>query len=949
MHTYPLATADYSTHSPSSIFHLPRLPFLPPFINHVFYPPPPPPPSLNHHPNNNNRHTKVQPCPPHPPPENSAPPLPPPTPTPAPLPTSLPIAPEPTPTPAPDATSTPAPAPAPAPALPSYPSDPALPPSSVVTAAGGSPNPSNPALDASGKAVEPEVEVGKETGLVPATAPEVAAEPAAAPEPAAEAQAETAAPAEQPPLPIDAPVPPSPSAADEPPPTLPPSAIPSAVPTPEVISTETPGAGAAEAEADAQGEAEVMEVDAVGEVEEKSSGKRAGEELEEERGEKRLKEDVSEVAPAPASDPAAAAAPAEAPAPAPLLSADGTPLPPPAWHSYVPPAPRPAGPTTPLTLTQHKYTLNAVRSLKKRLPDAYNFLVPVDTVRFGIPHYHQVIERPMDLGTVETKLIVSDPRGPPKDKSKMGKWDTSKGSYKSVSEVTEDVRQIWENSRKFNGAEHPVSLMAGRLEEAFEKSLNNLPPEPTFVAPTPPAAPSGPSTARRPSISHPPTIRRTSDDTRPKREIHPPPSKDLAYEDVPGSARKPKRRNDPQLQWAARVLKGLEASNKHFMAVSPFLYPVERIVQDLPDYAAVIKRPIDLNIIKARLAENAYDEVGQVDEDVRLMIANAQKFNPPGHEVHTSATQLLQVWEEKWRGVPPKQEVRDESEDPVEGLEDGSYSSDEDATTLHSLEAQVTQLNAQISALRAKMTKRRAARGSSKSKKAGKPAAAGSGHARKASSSKNSPGMNGNGHAAGGAGSAVKRAKKSAKEAAVVYRDDEEDEEDYAEEESEAEDGAGGSGGAGVALTHAQKQELAEKIGMTDGATLNKVITIIQQTTNLGGNNQEIELDIDSLPPATVLKLYNLVCRGGRSSAGPKRAKNGQGKKATGGTGKKAMGGVSRRSVNEKEEAERIKRMEAQLQAFESQRGAGVGGMGGVGQGYEEEESSSEEESSEEE
>lgn len=160
-------------------------------------------------------------------------------------------------------------------------------------------------------------------------------------------------------------------------------------------------------------------------------------------------------------------------------------------------------------------------------------------------------------------------------------------------------------------------------------------------------------------------------------------------------------------------------------------------------------------------------------------------------------------------------------------------------------------------------------------------------------------------------------------------------------------------------LSHAQKQELAEKIGQTDGETLSKVISIIQQSTNIGGvsqsvhylyiisiltspqSNQEIELDIDSLPPATVIRLYNLVCRGGRGS-GSKRGRGGVVKKA-GGTGRKAMGGVSRRSVNEREEAERIRRMEQQLQAFESSRPVPQA------VGYEEEESSSEEESSEEE
>lgn len=129
-----------------------------------------------------------------------------------------------------------------------------------------------------------------------------------------------------------------------------------------------------------------------------------------------------------------------------------------------------------MTVTQHKHLIGVVRTLK-RSKDALAFLAPVDPVLFGIPHYTQIVTRPMDLGTVETKLIVSNPNGQPKDKSKMKNWDYSKGTYRSVSEVVADVRQIWENTRMFNGPEHGVSQAAGRLEEIFEKSLDKMPAE----------------------------------------------------------------------------------------------------------------------------------------------------------------------------------------------------------------------------------------------------------------------------------------------------------------------------------------------------------------------------------------------------------------------------------------------------------------------------------------
>jgi bromodomain-containing factor 1 len=251
-----------------------------------------------------------------------------------------------------------------------------------------------------------------------------------------------------------------------------------------------------------------MDIDAIGEEEEvipepvaqlestpTTSLKRSGDELE--GGEaKRVKEDAAVpfadgtpvLPPAFASTPAvqapvvvpdttSVAAPSNLPAPAPA-SVDAAPVAPVATVpiNYVPPPPRPGGPTTPLTITQHKHILGAVRSLKKA-KEAVPFLAPVDPVLFNIPHYPTIVTKPMDLGTVEKKLVVSDPRGPPKDKSKMKNWDLTVGTYGSVSDVTADVRQIWENTRMFNGPDHLVSLGANKLEQIYESALTKIPAE----------------------------------------------------------------------------------------------------------------------------------------------------------------------------------------------------------------------------------------------------------------------------------------------------------------------------------------------------------------------------------------------------------------------------------------------------------------------------------------
>jgi bromodomain-containing factor 1 len=77
-----------------------------------------------------------------------------------------------------------------------------------------------------------------------------------------------------------------------------------------------------------------------------------------------------------------------------------------------------------------------------------------------------------------------------------------------------------------------------------------------------------------------PTIRRneTAETTRPKREIHPPPPKDLLYTDAPKKARAGKKHKHSdgsaeQLKYCGKVLNDLH-KKQHFAIASPFYEPV---------------------------------------------------------------------------------------------------------------------------------------------------------------------------------------------------------------------------------------------------------------------------------------------------------------------------------------------------------------------------------------
>jgi len=103
------------------------------------------------------------------------------------------------------------------------------------------------------------------------------------------------------------------------------------------------------------------------------------------------------------------------------------------------------------------------------------------------------------------------------------------------------------------------------------------PPPP--LPPPPPAKKASVPPVRRPSTSVP-VIRRNEAEqvsARPKREIHPPPPKDLPYADVPKKMRKAKVLRDngtaEQLKYCAKILSDLRRQ-QYWDIAHPFYEPV---------------------------------------------------------------------------------------------------------------------------------------------------------------------------------------------------------------------------------------------------------------------------------------------------------------------------------------------------------------------------------------
>ncbi|ORX42682.1 hypothetical protein DM01DRAFT_1350220 [Hesseltinella vesiculosa] len=88
-----------------------------------------------------------------------------------------------------------------------------------------------------------------------------------------------------------------------------------------------------------------------------------------------------------------------------------------------------------------------------------------------------------------------------------------------------------------------------------------------------------------------------------------------------------------------------------------FLRPVDPIKQGIPHYFQVIKHPMDLGTIKAKLKNSQYLTVQQFDDDIRLMLNNCYNFNPPNTYVYNEAKSLEQVYDKEYSthfGSPTK-------------------------------------------------------------------------------------------------------------------------------------------------------------------------------------------------------------------------------------------------------------------------------------------------------
>ncbi|ORY75954.1 hypothetical protein BCR35DRAFT_343168 [Leucosporidium creatinivorum] len=627
--------------------------------------------------------------------------------------------------------------------------------------------------------------------------------------------------------------------------------------------------------------------------------------------------------------------PAYAATPAPTYSAAPTPLYPaaaPVPQQHYAPPPQPAyaaaqptyayspapeapasatatGPIAVMTKEQQKFGVSLLRTLKKNR-SAPPFLRPVDPVALLIPDYFRVVTRPMDLGTVEQKLSATGKAITAANKANKtfgldytngtGAWEgASDKVYRTAEDFKEDVERIWENCFKYNGPreKNPVSAMAGAMQDVCERMWRTMPVAPAIeYKPEPPRQPSPeqPKKERRLSNSFVPTIRRSEDGTRPKREIHAPPRELPYYAEqqetgLPGKSRHGRvsgKAAQEQLRFCKEVIKEL-FKKVHEAYAFPFYEPVNYIALNIPQYPQIIKKPMDLGTIRAKLDNGLYPlpPYPAFEADMRLIFKNCYAFNPPGTPVNDWGRRLEMVFDQKW------------NERPIGG-DDDEFSDDDGISAMEqqllTLQASIEQMKQQKKAEkeRARAAERAAARPPKPAKK---------------------PSVDGGRRASGGGGSGgvSNKRKPGGGKKKKAKRDDFSSDDDFYD------DGGDYVGGPVVqepeSVTFEMKRELAVKIVSFEGENLERAIDIIRQGRPdlLSDVNKEIELDIDQLDQRTLLALYRFVCPSTNAGRKPKAGRR------PNGSGSHQPGPTKRKNLDEIKESERIEMLEARLREFD--------------------------------
>ncbi|KAI5791742.1 hypothetical protein DFH27DRAFT_592142 [Peziza echinospora] len=522
--------------------------------------------------------------------------------------------------------------------------------------------------------------------------------------------------------------------------------------------------------------------------------------------------------------------------------------------------------TGPMSKVQVKFAHGVIRTIR-RTKDSGPFLQPVDPVKLNIPTYFDLVKHPMDLSTLEKKLstdqyanveeftkdfklIISNCiafNGPDHQVTEMalGIDGTFERQMKTMPpadqpDASDKKSHKKGTSSKGSGSKAsstaPKPARAAKAQTPIAAAASPPPPPPPAPVPAPAVAPP-PKAAKAKQVpskapkresksltqsqtfaldpSGMPTIRRESvqSDGRPKREIHPPPPRDLPYNDV-----KPRRKKTAaELKFCDQVLKEL-LKKQHEAYAYPFYAPVDPVALNIPDYFRIIKKPMDLSTMQNKLKTNQYDSANDFEADMRLMLANCYKFNPSGTAVNNMGKKVEEIFNKKWSEKVAFIQSQSGSRSPVSASpapEEDEEMSGEEGTKIAELQKKLEMMQDEIQ--RMKKEKKKTPPTSSQSNRKGKSGPATAGSRKNSIATPAAP------------PSKKKKVGKKADEIPV--------------------------------LTMEQKTELSQRINLLSASRMMYATKLIQDNMPNLADDDEIELDIDELSPEILYKLHQYVSK----------------------------------------------------------------------------------------
>ena len=100
----------------------------------------------------------------------------------------------------------------------------------------------------------------------------------------------------------------------------------------------------------------------------------------------------------------------------------------------------------------------------------------------------------------------------------------------------------------------------------------------------------------------------------------------------------------------------------HSLNKGVFNDEVDPVALNIPDYHKIIRHPMDLGTVKQKLLASLYKHDREFANDVRLVFANAIRYNPPAHFLHGVAKQMASEFEMEFAKVVDRRQLKRQQE-----------------------------------------------------------------------------------------------------------------------------------------------------------------------------------------------------------------------------------------------------------------------------------------------